>query len=186
MRCWRLLLHVELSEHLGVIVGVRESLTHAILDPICSRGHLLDRVVQVLDKPQCMLRVVRMNLRGSARTLRFHNHTHRSSFTMPNTDAPTSSQALHRDGKQRRSLAALLKSSCPMTADAPGGDGRLIAVLNRRLFIADSHILSRLDANHRGAGSGILDGGFTLKSGFGPVVDVALAGDVARRHAVVR
>ena len=38
MRCWRLLLHVELSEHLGVIVGIRESLTHAILDPVCSRG----------------------------------------------------------------------------------------------------------------------------------------------------
>ena len=98
MQCWRLLLPVELSEHLGVIVGIRESLTHAILDPVCSRGHLLDRVLQdsfldhvavrvfnpslvadrsqILDKRQCMLRIVRMYLRGSARTLRFHNHTH--------------------------------------------------------------------------------------------------------------
>jgi hypothetical protein len=31
-----------------------------------------------------------------------------------------------------------------------------------------------------------LDGGFTLESGFGPVVDVTLAGDVVRRHAIVR
>ena len=61
--------------------------THASLDPACSRGHLLDRVLQdsfldlvavrvlnpglvadrsqVLDKPQCMLRIVRMYLRWS-------------------------------------------------------------------------------------------------------------------------
>jgi hypothetical protein len=38
--------------------------------------------------------------------------------------------------------------------------------------------MSRLDAHHRGAGSGILDGGFTLETGFDPVVNVALSRDV--------
>ena len=33
-----------------------------------------------MDKPKCVLRIVRMYLRGSAWTLRFHNHTHLSSF----------------------------------------------------------------------------------------------------------
>jgi hypothetical protein len=41
-------------------------------------------------------------------------------------------------------------------------------------------------AHHRGTGSGILNRGSALEPGFGPVVDVALAGDVVRRHAVVR
>ena len=43
---------------------------------------------------------------------------------MPDTNAPTSSQALHRDGKQRHSLAALLNQAAqwlPMR----GGGGRL-------------------------------------------------------------
>jgi hypothetical protein len=61
-----------------------------------------------LDEPQCMLRVVRMDLPGSARSLRFHNHTH---VLMPNTDASTSSQALHRDGNKRHSLAVLLNQA---------------------------------------------------------------------------
>jgi hypothetical protein len=35
---------------------------------------------QVLDQPKCVLRIVGMYLRGSALTLRSHNHTHMSSF----------------------------------------------------------------------------------------------------------
>src|SRR5215472_17355681 len=44
----------------------------------------------------------------------------------------------------------------------------------------------RFYAHHRGTGSGILDRSDALEAGFGPVVDVTLAGDVVRRHAVVR
>src|SRR5690242_5455097 len=44
----------------------------------------------------------------------------------------------------------------------------------------------RFYAHHRGAGSSILDRSAALEAGFGPVVDVTLAGDVVRRHAVVR
>src|SRR5262249_25246001 len=44
----------------------------------------------------------------------------------------------------------------------------------------------RFYAHHRGTGSGILDRSATLEAGFDPVVDVTLAGDVVRRHAVVR
>ena len=44
----------------------------------------------------------------------------------------------------------------------------------------------RLDAHHRGTGTSILDKSSALEAGFGPVVDVTLAGDVIRRHAVVR
>ena len=82
------------AEHLGN--GEAKAMLAAVQDQL----HNYARV-----QPQCMLRVVRMYLRGSARTLRFHNHTHRSSFIMPNIDA------LHRDGKQRHSLAALLNQA---------------------------------------------------------------------------
>src|SRR5215831_10294707 len=44
----------------------------------------------------------------------------------------------------------------------------------------------RFYTHHRGAGSGILDRSAALEAGFGPVVDVTLAGDVVRRHAIVR
>ena len=36
--------------------------------------------------------------------------------------------------------------------------------------------------HHRGTGSGILDRSAALEAGFGPVVDVTLAGNVVRRH----
>jgi hypothetical protein len=89
---------------------LQDSFLHHVAVRVLNPGLVADRS-QVLDKPQCMLRVVRMYLRGSARTLRFHSHTHRRFFTMPDTNAPTSSQALHRDGKQRHSLAALLNQA---------------------------------------------------------------------------
>src|SRR5215468_4563596 len=41
-------------------------------------------------------------------------------------------------------------------------------------------------AHHRGTGSGILDRDAALEAGFNPVVDVTLAGNVVRRHAIVR
>jgi len=44
----------------------------------------------------------------------------------------------------------------------------------------------RLYAHHRGTGSGILDRNPALEAGLGPVVDVTLAGDVVRRHAIER
>jgi hypothetical protein len=44
----------------------------------------------------------------------------------------------------------------------------------------------RFYAHHRGTGSGILDRSDALEAGFDPVVDVTLAGDVVRRHTVVR
>ena len=40
----------------------------------------------------------------------------------------------------------------------------------------------RFYAHHRGTGSGILDRNAALEAGFGPVVDVTLAGNVVRRH----
>src|SRR5262249_11953366 len=48
------------------------------------------------------------------------------------------------------------------------------------------HAPRRFYAHHRGTGSGILDRNAAVEAGFGPVVDVTLAGDVVRRHAVVR
>jgi len=44
----------------------------------------------------------------------------------------------------------------------------------------------RFYAHHRGTGSGILDRNAALEAGFGPVIDVTLAGDVVRRHPIVR
>src|SRR6516225_10718441 len=44
----------------------------------------------------------------------------------------------------------------------------------------------RFYAHHRGTGSGILDRNAAVEAGFDPVVDVTLAGDVVRRHAIVR
>ena len=48
------------------------------------------------------------------------------------------------------------------------------------------HAPRRFYAHHRGTGSGILDRSAALEAGFDPVIDVTLAGDVVRRHAVVR
>jgi hypothetical protein len=44
----------------------------------------------------------------------------------------------------------------------------------------------RFYAHHRGTGSGIFDRSTALEAGFGPVVDVTLARDAVRRHAIVR
>ena len=65
---------------------------------------------------------------------------------------------------------------------------RVTPRLSRRLIepAAEKHSPSRFYAHHRGAGSGILDRGAALEASFGPVVGVTLAGDVVRRHAVVR
>src|SRR6516164_9581838 len=43
----------------------------------------------------------------------------------------------------------------------------------------------RFYAHHRGTGSGILDRNAAVEAGFRPGIDVTLAGDVVRRHAIV-
>ncbi len=52
---------------------------------ILNPGLVTDRS-QIMDKPECMLRVVSVYLRGSARTRCFHNHAQRSSSIIPNAD----------------------------------------------------------------------------------------------------
>jgi hypothetical protein len=70
----------------------------------------------------------------------------------------------------------------PISARSPncGKSRRFIKPASRK------HAPRRFYAHHRGTGSGILDRSAALEAGFDPVVDVALAGDVVRRHAIVR
>src|SRR3974377_1809236 len=65
---------------------------------------------------------------------------------------------------------------------------RIASSFSRRVIKPASrkHAPRRFYAHHRGTGSGILDRNAALEAGFGPVVDVTLAGDVVRCHAVVR
>ena len=65
---------------------------------------------------------------------------------------------------------------------------RIASSFSRRLIEPASrkHAPRRFYAHHRGTGSGILDRNAALEAGFGPVIDVTLAGDVVRRHAIVR
>src|SRR5215467_8630729 len=65
---------------------------------------------------------------------------------------------------------------------------RVAASFSRRVIKPASrkNAPRRFYAHHRGAGSGILDRNAAIEAGFGPVIDVTLARDVVRRHAVVR
>src|SRR5262249_49675717 len=65
---------------------------------------------------------------------------------------------------------------------------RVASIFSRRLIEPASrkNAPRRFYAHHRGTGSGILDRSAALEAGFDPVVDVTLAGDVVRRHAIVR
>src|SRR5215468_3353703 len=65
---------------------------------------------------------------------------------------------------------------------------RVASSFSRRVIKPASrkHAARRFYAHHRGTGSGILDRSAALEAGFGPVIDVTLAGDVVRCHAIVR
>src|SRR5215469_12791563 len=65
---------------------------------------------------------------------------------------------------------------------------RIASSFSRRVIKPTSrkHAPRSFYAHHRGTGSGILDRSAALEAGFSPVIDVTLAGDVVRRHAIVR
>src|SRR5215468_9471668 len=65
---------------------------------------------------------------------------------------------------------------------------RIASSFSRRVIKPASrkHAPRRFYAHHRGTGFGILDRNAAVEAGFGPVIDVTLAGDIVRRHAIVR
>ena len=65
---------------------------------------------------------------------------------------------------------------------------RVPSGLSRRLIesAARENASRSLNTHHCGTSPGVLDRRFALETGFSPMIDVALAGDVAVRHAVVR
>jgi hypothetical protein len=65
---------------------------------------------------------------------------------------------------------------------------RVASGFSRRLIkpASQKNTPRRFYAHHRGTGTAVPDRRSAFEARFGPVVDVALAGDVVRRHAVVR
>jgi hypothetical protein len=65
---------------------------------------------------------------------------------------------------------------------------RVASSFSRRLVKLASRKNSSgcFDADYRGTGFTVLDGRSALEACLSPVIDVTLAGDVVRRHAIVR